>query len=83
MHRSNEINKTLSDRAKDREQTLLQAIKDREIAEGDSQKAIHEMKTLQKEKKRLERETSSAVAANAGAYAESEMQNINWKRRYE
>ena len=83
LHRSNEINKSVTDRAKDKDQLLQQAIKDREVAEADSFKAIHDMKTLSKEKKRLEKDVEAMTAENAGAQAEAQMQNINWKRRYE
>ena len=83
LHRSNEINKSVTDRAKDKDQLLQQAIKDREVAEADSFKAIAEMKTLSKEKKRLEKEVEALTEQNAGAQAEAQMQNINWKRRYE
>ena len=83
LHRSNEINKTVTDRAKDKDQLLQKAIKDREIAESDSLKAIHEMKTLQKEKKRLERDVENIAAENVNAQASAQIQNVNWKRRYE
>ena len=41
------------------------------------------MKTLSKEKKRLEKDVEVMTAENAGAQAEAQMQNFNWKRRYE
>ena len=46
LHRSNEINKSLTDRAKDKESMLQKAIKDREDAEAGNLRATRDLKAL-------------------------------------
>ena len=51
---------------------LQKAIKDREDAEAGNLRATRDLKALQADKKRLEKEAENAVAEKADAKAEAE-----------